>query len=274
MIEPAPSHILLLDDSDDDALLIRELLHANYGEDLAIDHAKYAAEATALADAHRYSLYLIDYMLAEPPTGAEWIAERSKAHPLPPVIMLTGLPDAKEIEAIASKLPAVSYFITKDRMGDGHLTRAIASAITNRSQPASTIPTILIADDDADDVLLMEDALLELNRPFRLDSVGDGVELMEYLQTRPHPGLILLDLNMPRMDGRQVLDALRNDPQLKRIPVVVMSTSTADIDINNGYDRGANSYVCKPSSFDALVTMMEEITDYWFELVVSPTAGR
>ena len=147
-------------------------------------------------------------------------------------------------------------------------------------QPAR--PTvILMADDDADDRLLAQDALSESKIPGELRFVENGEELMDYLQRRgrfsaasaPRPGLILLDLNMPKKDGREALREIKANPDLRRIPVVVLTTSRADTDIGHVYDLGANSFISKPVSFDALVNMMRTVGHYWFETVELPNSG-
>jgi len=139
--------------------------------------------------------------------------------------------------------------------------------------------TILIADDDADDRLMAREALEEARLANDLHFVVDGEELMEYLQRRggyseagagPRPGLILLDLNMPRKDGREALREIKNDPELRRIPVVVLTTSKAEEDIYRTYDLGVNSFITKPVTFEGLVEVMKGLTNYWFEIVELP----
>jgi CheY-like chemotaxis protein len=139
---------------------------------------------------------------------------------------------------------------------------------------------ILMADDDADDRLLAKDALAECAGASDLKCVENGEELLEYLQRRgrysdpeqaPRPGLILLDLNMPKKDGRDALREIKLDPELRKIPVVVLTTSRADTDISRIYDLGANSFIAKPVSFDSLVGVMKLLVRYWFEMVELPT---
>jgi len=139
--------------------------------------------------------------------------------------------------------------------------------------------TILIADDDEDDRLLAEDALRENRLVNDLRFVEDGEELMDYLKQRgkfsdpnqaPKPGLILLDLNMPRKDGREALEEIKSDEQLRRIPVVILTTSKAEEDILNTYDLGVNSFITKPVTFDGLVELMQLLGRYWFEIVELP----
>jgi len=140
---------------------------------------------------------------------------------------------------------------------------------------------ILMADDDADDRLLAQDALAESKVSSELHFVENGEELMDYLYRRgkfsaasaPRPGLILLDLNMPKKDGREALREIKRDPDLRRIPVVILTTSRADTDIGHIYDLGANSFITKPVSFDALVAVMHSVGRYWFETVELPNSG-
>ena len=139
--------------------------------------------------------------------------------------------------------------------------------------------TILMADDDADDRLMAKEALDEARLANDLQFVEDGEELMDYLHNRgkyagngnsPRPGLILLDLNMPKKDGREALEEIKADPDLKRIPIVVLTTSKADEDIYRTYDLGVNSYITKPVSFEGLVDVMKALSNYWFEIVRLP----
>ena len=139
--------------------------------------------------------------------------------------------------------------------------------------------TILMADDDADDRLLTQEALEESRLVNDLHFVEDGEQLMNYLQRRdsfqhldstPLPGLILLDLNMPKKDGREALEEIKADPHLRRIPIVVLTTSKGEEDIYRSYDLGASSYITKPVTFAALVKVIQAIGKYWFELVELP----
>ena len=139
--------------------------------------------------------------------------------------------------------------------------------------------TILLADDDADDRMLAKDALKESRLANDLRFVENGEELMEYLRRQgqfadegksPTPGLILLDLNMPRKDGREALREIKADPDLRRIPIIVLTTSKAEEDIYRTYDLGANSFITKPVSFEGLVAVMRDIGRYWIEIVELP----
>jgi len=141
------------------------------------------------------------------------------------------------------------------------------------------IVTILMADDDEQDCILAQKALKQCHLVNDLHFVRDGVELMDYLNRRgpyaergkaPRPGLILLDLNMPRKDGRAALEEIKNDSNLQRIPVVVLTTSEAEEDILRTYDLGASSYITKPVTFQGLVDIMENLKDYWFKIVRLP----
>jgi CheY-like chemotaxis protein len=139
--------------------------------------------------------------------------------------------------------------------------------------------TILLADDDEEDRMLTSDALEESRVVNDLRFVEDGEELLDYLYQRgryadagaaPTPGLILLDLNMPRKDGREALREIKADPNLRRIPVIVLTTSKAEEDIYRTYDLGANSFITKPVAFSSLVDVMKEIGRYWIEIVELP----
>lgn len=139
--------------------------------------------------------------------------------------------------------------------------------------------TILLADDDADDRMLTRDAFEESRLQNVLETVEDGEELMDYLlhrgkysgeNAKPHPSLILLDLNMPRKDGREALKEIKSSPELKNIPVIILTTSTAEEDIFRTYDLGVNSFIIKPVTFGGLVDVIKTIGKYWFEIVERP----
>ena len=138
---------------------------------------------------------------------------------------------------------------------------------------------ILMADDDADDRMLAKEALEESRVINDLRFVEDGEALMDYLRRRgkyadedasPRPGLILLDLNMPKKDGREALKEIKDDPELRRIPIVVMTTSQAEEDIFRSYYLGASSFITKPVTFDRLVELMKTLGNYWVEFVQLP----
>jgi len=138
---------------------------------------------------------------------------------------------------------------------------------------------ILMADDDPDDRLMTREAFEESRLANELRFVEDGEELLDYLKRRgkyadpssaPRPGLILLDLNMPRKDGREALREIKADPQLKRIRVVILTTSKAEEDILRSYDLNAASYITKPVTFESLVDLVRTLGKYWLEIVELP----
>ena len=139
--------------------------------------------------------------------------------------------------------------------------------------------TILMADDDADDCLLVSRAFKTSKLCNDLRFVNYGEDLMDYLYRRgkyketdqaPRPGLILLDLNMPRKDGREALKEIRADETLREIPIVVLTTSKDEEDIHRSYNLGANSYIMKPVTFEGLVDVIKSLGKYWFEIVELP----
>ena len=138
---------------------------------------------------------------------------------------------------------------------------------------------IHMCDDDPDDQLLVSDALSEARLGNQIDFSNNGVELLQYLNREgqfehlkgePLPGLILLDLNMPVMDGREVLIKLKQNDKFKSIPIVVLTTSKAEEDVAKTYGMGVNSFIIKPVSFDSLVELIRSMTDYWFHIVSLP----
>jgi CheY-like chemotaxis protein len=143
--------------------------------------------------------------------------------------------------------------------------------------------TILMADDDPDDCLLVKRAFKTSKLCNDLRFVNDGEDLMDYLYRRgkykepdqaPRPGLILLDLNMPRKDGREALKEIRADDTLREIPVVVLTTSKDEEDIHRSYNLGANSYIMKPVTFEGLVEVVKSMGKYWFEIVELPVDAK
>lgn len=136
---------------------------------------------------------------------------------------------------------------------------------------------IVMAEDDPDDRMLTRRALKQSRLVNTMDTVADGEALMDYLHQRgpyaeaERPGLILLDLNMPRMDGREALQRIKSDASLRRIPVIVLTTSEAEQDIIESYDLGVNAYVTKPVTFDELVGALKALGDFWFEIVKLPS---
>jgi two-component system response regulator len=147
------------------------------------------------------------------------------------------------------------------------------------TQPVQRPITILIADDDADDRQMTEEALRAARLANDLQFVENGVELIAYLTgtggysgavAAPRPGLVLLDLNMPLMDGREALEIIKADTALRRIPIVILTTSKAEEDVFRSYDLGVSGYITKPVTFEGLVEAMSELGRYWFELVELP----
>jgi CheY-like chemotaxis protein len=144
-------------------------------------------------------------------------------------------------------------------------------------------PVILMADDDEDDQMLVADALRQAGILNPLRFVSDGEELMRYLRGReefaslpsaPRPGLLLLDLNMPRKGGREALREIKADPSLRSIPVVVLTTSDMQDDVDLSYALGANSFISKPVTFDGLVNSLQILGHYWFQVAQLPGASR
>lgn len=138
---------------------------------------------------------------------------------------------------------------------------------------------ILLAEDDPDDIYLISEAIDESKLPVRMQMVQDGEELLAYLYrtppyedpaSSPKPDLILLDLNMPRVDGREVLDEIKRDPALRAIPVVVLTTSKAEEDLERTYASGASGFVTKPASFRGLREAISKIGAYWLGTVDLP----
>ena len=137
---------------------------------------------------------------------------------------------------------------------------------------------ILLAEDDPDDRMLTIRALKKNRLANEIRYVEDGEDLMDYLYGRgayanedpPRPGLILLDLNMPRKDGREALQEIKRDPELRRIPVVVLTTSQAEQDIIESYDLGVNAFVTKPVTFEGLAHSIDALGNFWFEIVKLP----
>lgn len=138
--------------------------------------------------------------------------------------------------------------------------------------------TILIANDDEDTRFLVQEALREVRLAIRSEFVKNGEQVLDYLYRRgeyagsnwDRPDLILLDLNMPRLDGREALTLIRSDPDLQQIPVVILTTSHRSGDILLCYRLGANSFISKPVTFEGLVEVMKTLCQYWFEIVALP----
>jgi two-component system, response regulator len=150
----------------------------------------------------------------------------------------------------------------------------------SQSDGASRPFTILMADDDEEDRELARDALQDSRLANEMKFVVDGQDLLDYLRREgrwagpevqaPRPGIILLDLNMPKKDGREALAEIKADESLRRIPIVVLTTSSDEADIVATYDLGVSSFITKPVTFGALVDVMRSWTQYWFEIVQIP----
>ncbi|HEX8237562.1 MAG TPA: response regulator [Abditibacteriaceae bacterium] len=146
----------------------------------------------------------------------------------------------------------------------------------------SRVITILVADDDEDDLRLVTDAFKATDATLDLRYAENGEELLNYLHRQgaygapsasPLPALILLDLNMPVKDGREALAEIKSDPRLRRIPVVVLTTSEAKEDIQASYDLGVNSFITKPSTYTGLIKLMRTLYEYWIKSVQLPLSG-
>lgn len=137
---------------------------------------------------------------------------------------------------------------------------------------------LLLVEDNYGDVLLTREACSESHNKINLSVASDGEEAMERLlrkgrfASEPRPDLVLLDLNLPRMDGREVLAAIKSDPTLQRIPVIVLTSSAAEIDVLRSYDLKANSYIVKPVEFDGLQHVIASIECFWFAVAALPSA--
>lgn len=138
---------------------------------------------------------------------------------------------------------------------------------------------ILVADDDPDDRMMTQEALEENHIINQIKFVEDGVDLIDYLRQNgkfnnptefPRPDIILLDLNMPKVDGREALKIIKSDPDLCKIPIIVLTTSKSDVDIVKSYDLGVNCFISKPVTFTRFLEVIRTIGQYWFEIVQLP----
>ena len=143
--------------------------------------------------------------------------------------------------------------------------------------------TILIADDDDDDRLMTREAFEEVRILNEIFFVKDGMELIDYLFRKgkfespdisPRPGLILLDLNMPRMDGLEALNIIKKDSYLRSIPVTIFTTSKAEEDVVRSYNLGVNCFITKPVTYTGLVEVVRQLNSFWFELVELPAGSK
>jgi len=131
---------------------------------------------------------------------------------------------------------------------------------------------VLLVEDNEDDIDLTKEAFSEARIKLNLHIARDGIEALKFLRDseNPTPDLILLDLNMPRKDGRETLADLKADPRLKRIPVIIITTSEADADVLSAYNQNANSYIVKPVDFDQFLKVMRTLEEFWFTIVKLP----
>jgi CheY-like chemotaxis protein len=149
--------------------------------------------------------------------------------------------------------------------------------------PSAAPWVILCAEDDPDDQILTRDAFLESGFAIDVRFVEHGEELMDYLLGQgkygapgaaPTPGLIVVDLNMPLMNGREAIKAIRADAALRRAPIAVLTTSRSREDIDEAYDLGANSYLVKPVSIEGMAHLLGDLARYWFKTVELPRSAR
>ena len=143
--------------------------------------------------------------------------------------------------------------------------------------PTSSMQPIelLLVEDNDDDIDLTREAFAEARIHLNLHVARDGIEALEFLNNNknPRPDLILLDLNMPRKDGRETLEEIKAHPEFKRIPVVILTTSEAEKDVISAYDKNANSYIVKPVDFDQFLNVMDTLKEFWFTVVKLPPEG-
>jgi len=143
--------------------------------------------------------------------------------------------------------------------------------------------TILFAEDDSNECILVQKAFQEIDTAYDIFFVSDGIELLQYLNKQgrylapasaPRPDLILLDLNMPRMDGREALAQIKADPGLRSIPVVVLTNSNTQEDILRTYDLGGAGFIIKPLTFEGMLEVVKVLNEYWFEVVELASGER
>lgn len=164
------------------------------------------------------------------------------------------------------------FFGRAAAVADRYLPLVLPLVNNHRMLRKSAKMTILIADDDPDDRMFLEEALQKNGYEHIIEFVEDGEELMTRLRqtSQPMPNLLMLDLNMPRKNGFQALQEIKADPRLRRLPVVVMTTSSADEDVARSYDLGVNSFITKPFNFNRLIEMIGALKTYWLDTVKLP----
>lgn len=148
--------------------------------------------------------------------------------------------------------------------------------MTDSQSPTKTLTNILLVEDNPADVRLTQEAFKETNLNTILHVVRDGTEALEFLRQTgrftavPRPDMILLDLNLPKKDGRQVLEEIKKTPDIKRIPIVILTNSKAAEDIRQTYDHHANSYITKPANLDEFIAVIKQIEQFWLSIVQLP----
>lgn len=191
---------------------------------------------------------------------------------VPTRTQVVDLPTPKTVRQQLLRKPEVTL---PQSMPVGQIVEQAADQSCNQ-QPSHAIP-VLIAEDDCDDRYLIGDAFKESNFDHPISFVENGEELLKYLRgeepfiTREMPGLVLLDLNMPKMDGRTALLHMKTDPELRRIPVIVLTTSNAEEDIEQTYELGVSAFVTKPSRLEEMKDLVQSLNDYWMRFVAVPS---
>ena len=306
MAEDDPDDRLLLVDAVDEAALHLNIEFVGDGIEL-LDRLRRAGPGGVADRPALPNLILLD--LNMPRMDGREALEKLKADPgyrkIPVIIFTTsqspedrGLVEAlgaagfmtkpssfQDLVALVRRLPGYCSQSTDIKTGPGpirrrDLTGPTKTAPKNVPMATATGPVnILIAEDDPDDRLLIKEAIEEAQIDHPVKFFSDGLDLLDYLHARGEyagrradilPVLLLLDLNMPRMDGREALKQIKQDPQLRRIPVVILTTSDSQEEIQRAYDLGANSFVVKPLSFDSLVEAMRSLSEYWLGTVALP----
>lgn len=213
--------------------------------------------------------------------GVRFLAQPSKVAPKRAQSVEVTLPAAARAKPTlrrqdVARVPVVNDAAIATAAAAPAAAKSSTPAAPRSAQPARNIP-IVIADDDLDDQMMFEDAFRESDFQHPFTFVDNGEELLKYLhgaapyQNRELPGLVLLDLNMPRMDGRTALMHIKADARLRSIPVIVLTTSNADDDIQRTYDLGVSAFIAKPSSFDGLKELVDALNNYWLRFVSLPT---
>ncbi len=148
--------------------------------------------------------------------------------------------------------------------------------MTDSQSPTKTLTNILLVEDNPADIRLTQEAFKETRQNIILHVVRDGTEALAFLRQTgrftavPRPDMILLDLNLPKKDGRQVLEEIKKTPDIKRIPIVILTNSKAAEDIRQTYDHHANSYITKPANLDEFIAVIKQIEQFWLSIVQLP----